>query len=134
MRRSGWTWLLAILLLLASLSSASAQERAAVCSLSWSRISSTFGVGSGWERDAPPIPLWITNEDTPDYQAQLFRSADGEQYALVVAEWGEPSSQELGPVVYCAIRDADGRTLEEIGTLPREAAPAEPPDDDTDDA
>ena len=48
----------------------------------------------------------------------MFGTAAADRAAVVVAEWGEPGSPNLGPIVYCAVRGADGRVLEEVGEHP----------------
>ena len=91
----------------------------------------SFGPQSGWRPTGPPIPLG--GDATPDYQAQIFATAMGDRAALVVAEWGEAGSAELGEIVYCAVRDAEGLVLEEVGRNPMKETAGEqscPRDDD----
>jgi hypothetical protein len=97
---------------------ASAEPGASRCSLAWPEITRNFGPGSGWELAAPPIPFAIGDEGTPQYQAHVFESSQESRMALIVAEWGEPDSPRLGPVVYCTVHGAEGTILEELGHNP----------------
>jgi hypothetical protein len=96
------------------------------CSLAWADIVRNFGPGSGWQPAGPPVPLQPGGERDRAFQAQLFASSrrDGE-VALVIAEWGDPDSDELGAPVYCSVHDAEGHVVEEVGTRP--AGPGGPP-------
>jgi hypothetical protein len=60
----------------------------------------------------------VVRRGEPDYQAQVFEHADPSRMALVIAEWGSPDSVELGPIVYCTVRAADGTVVEEVGKNP----------------
>jgi hypothetical protein len=64
----------------------------------------------------PPIPFSLGDDSHPQYQAHVFTSSAS--MALVIAEWGDPASEDLGPIVYCAIRDGGGAPVEEVGTNP----------------
>ena len=64
------------------------------------------------------MPLTLSDPEQPDYQAQLFESGADGRTALIIAEWGDPDSTELGSLVYCAVRDREGRVLEEVGRNP----------------
>jgi hypothetical protein len=118
--------LLAAAVLVTPLSLATAQAPAGVCSLSWPQVTRAFRPGNGWHVLSPPVPLWLSGDGAPDYQAQFFEATEGDQAAVVVAEWGDPESPELGPVVYCAIRDGHGQAVEEVGAPPWDREPDEP--------
>jgi hypothetical protein len=87
-----------------------------VCSLQWPEVSASFRSGN-WERSGPPVVV-ATRTGAPDYQAQVFEHAEPSQMALVIAEWGEPDSMELGAIVYCTVRAPDGTVVEEVGKNP----------------
>ena len=88
------------------------------CSLAWPEISRNFGPGSGWQLAAPPVPLLTEEGGLPKYQAHVLESPQESRVALIIAEWGDPQSPRLGPVVYCAVRSAEGSVVEELGRNP----------------
>jgi hypothetical protein len=87
-----------------------------VCSLQWPEVSAGFRSGN-WAVSGPPVVV-VVRRGEPDYQAQVFEHADPSRMALVIAEWGSPDSVELGPIVYCTVRAADGTVVEEVGKNP----------------
>jgi hypothetical protein len=89
--------------------------RPSICSLQWPEVSASFRSGN-WELSGPPVV--VATRNTPDYQAQVFEHNEPSQMALVIAEWGAPDSMELGAIVYCTVRAADGTVVEEIGRNP----------------
>jgi hypothetical protein len=110
---------LVLLVLAGLLAPASATaDPAARCSLAWPDIVRNFGPGSGWQPAGPPVALQATRRD-PAFQAQLFASSEDDgEVALVIAEWGDPDSPDLGSPVYCSVHDADGHVVEEVGIRP----------------
>jgi hypothetical protein len=100
---------------------AAAEPDPARCSLSWSELSRNFAPGTGWVLAAPPVAFSVREGRVPEYQAHMLESRAEQRTALIIAEWGNPRSPELGPVVYCAVRDAQGGAVEELGTNPLEA-------------
>ena len=91
------------------------------CSLSWVELFRSFAPGTGWALAAPPVAFSTHESRTPEYQAHVLESQAERRTALIIAEWGSPQSPELGPVVYCTVRDVDGDAVEELGTNPLEA-------------
>jgi len=107
-----------LVIVLLALGRADAAETNA-CSLTWPPVIRNFSPEHGWAA-GPAVPLTLTDPEQPDYQAQLFQSDRDGRTALVIAEWGDPDSTELGAVVYCAVRDREGHVLEEVGRNPLE--------------
>lgn len=91
------------------------------CSLSWAELFQNFTPGTGWALAAPPVAFSTRESRIPEYQAHVLESRAEQRTALIIAKWGNPQSPELGPVVYCTVRDADGDSVEELGTNPLEA-------------
>jgi hypothetical protein len=91
---------------------------AAQCSLAWPELLKTFGDGARWALAAPPVVVFTQADEGPAYQAQIFESSQGDRMALVIAEFGDPRSPDLGPVVYCTVRNPRGEAVEETGTNP----------------
>ena len=114
---------LAILSLLAVSvgSTVGSAENASWCSLTWAEVLETFGPESGWALAAPPVPLLPGDNGTPAYQAVVFESREESRMTLIIAEWGDAASPDLGQLVYCTIHDCDGRVLDEAGRNPLEA-------------
>lgn len=106
---------------------APAEPDPARCSLSWAELFRNFAPGTGWALAAPPVAFSIRESPIPEYQAHVFESPAGHRTALIIAEWGNPQSPKLGPVVYCTVRDTDGGAVEELGTNPPEAQGAPRP-------
>ena len=100
---------------------APAEPEPARCSLSWLELSRNFAPGTGWALAAPPVAFSVRERRIPEYQAHVLESRAEQRTALIIAEWGNPQSPELGPVVYCTVRDAEGDAVEELGTNPLEA-------------
>jgi hypothetical protein len=98
------------------LASHGAAGEPSVCSLQWPAVSASLG-GNGWVAAAPPVVV-ATGRQAPDYQAQVFEHAQPRRMALVIAEWGQADSPELGPIVYCTVRAPDGTVVEEVGRNP----------------
>jgi hypothetical protein len=88
------------------------------CSLAWPELQRNFGDVAKWALAAPPVLLFSQEEQAPAYQAQVFQSSQGDRMALVIAEFGDPRSPELGEIVYCTVRNPRGETVEETGTNP----------------
>jgi len=117
-RRLVVAWIVALLGVCVVTALAWAEADSARCSLAWPEVTRNFGPGSGWRLVAPPVLLVTTDDGIPQYQAHLFESPAEIRMALVIAEWGDPQSPRLGPVVYCTIRSAQGAVVEELGRNP----------------
>jgi hypothetical protein len=103
---------------------AAAEPDPARCSLSWPELSRNFAPGTGWVLAAAPVAFSLGDGRVPEYQAHVLESRGEQRTALIIAEWGKPDSSELGRVVYCTVRDAEGGAVEELGTNPLEAKTA----------
>jgi hypothetical protein len=93
------------------------EAAAAQCSLAWSDLRKSFGDGT-WALAVPPVLVFTREDEGPAYQAQVFESSQGDRMALVIAEFGDPRSPDLGAIVYCTVRNGRGEAVEETGTNP----------------
>jgi len=117
-RRHACRWILGLLLVT---STARADPVPPGCSLAWPEVLRNFAPGTGWALVRPPVPFSIREEGRPEYQAHVLQSRREARTAVIIAEWGDPGSPNLGPIVYCAVLDARGDAVEEIGTNPLDA-------------
>jgi hypothetical protein len=97
------------------------------CSLDWTEVREHFGAEHDWPAATEPLLLYLEQQEDPTYVAQVFASREGKRTALIVAEWGAPDSSRLGAVVYCTVRDAADRVLDEVGVNPCAEKPEGPP-------
>jgi hypothetical protein len=115
-RLAGWLLGALVSVMMAS------EAGAAQCSLAWPELQRNFGDGAKWALAAPPVLVFSQEDQKPAYQAQVFESSQGDRMALVIAEFGDPRSPDLGAVVYCTVRNPQGEAVEETGTNPLESA------------
>ena len=95
-----------------------------LCSLDWDKLFVSLG---GWL--AIDKPMVTFNEvGKPAHQTQFLAEVgdlgEPSRIAIIIAEWGDASSDELGGVVYCGIISRKDGVLEEVGENPLEERPA----------